>query len=64
MLYSEYLHHRKQYQETGRDLLLEKKHACLFFSPGKGKTYPAIEALQEIDKQKNGKATVLIISKL
>ena len=61
MLYSEYLTKRKQYQEEGRDLLLSKKHACLFFSPGKGKTFPVIEALQQIDKEKNG-ASVLIIS--
>lgn len=62
MLYSEYVTKRRQYQEIGRDLLLQKKHACLFFSPGKGKTFPVIDALQEIDKRKNGKAQVLIIS--
>ena len=61
MLYSECLTRRKQYQEEARDLLLSKKHACLFFSPGKGKTFPVIEALQQIDKEKNG-ASVLIIS--
>lgn len=62
MLYSEYVTKRRQYQEMGRDMLLEKKHACLFFSPGKGKTYPVIDALQAIDKEKNGKTKVLIIS--
>lgn len=62
MLYSEYIHNRKQYQEVGRDLLLSKKHACLFFEPGKGKTYPVIDALYEIDKDKGGKTNVLIIS--
>ena len=62
MLYSEYVTKRRQYQEIGRDLLLTKKHACLFFEPGKGKTYPVIDALQEIDKKKNGMANVLIIS--
>lgn len=62
MLYNEYVTKRRQYQEIGRDLLLQKKHACLFFSPGKGKTFPVIDALQEIDKQKNGKTQVLIIS--
>lgn len=62
MLYKEYVTKRRQYQEMGRDLLLQKKHACLFFSPGKGKTYPVIDALQEIDKTKNGKTQVLIIS--
>lgn len=62
MLYNEYVNKRRQYQELGKELLLSKKHACLFFSPGKGKTYPVIDALQEIDKIKNGKTKVLIIS--
>lgn len=62
MLYNEYLTCRKQYQEAGRDLLLTKKHACLYFEPGKGKTFPAIEAIREIDKLKAGKAKLLIIS--
>lgn len=62
MLYNEYVEKRRQYQEMGRDLLLRQKHACLFFSPGKGKTYPTIDALREIDKQKGGNARVLIIS--
>ena len=62
MLYSEYVTKRKQYQEIGRDMLLSKKHACLFFEPGKGKTFPVIDALQEIDKKKNGNTQVLIIS--
>lgn len=62
MDYIEYTGKRKQYQEMGRDLLLEKKHACLFFSPGKGKTYPTIDALIEVDKMKGGNAKVLIIS--
>jgi hypothetical protein len=62
MLYADYLNNRRQYQEAGRDLLLGKKHACLFFSPGKGKTYPAIEAMREVDAKKNFKANVLIIS--
>lgn len=62
MLYSEYVTKRKQYQEIGKDLLLEKKHACLFFEPGKGKTFPVIDALREVDKMRDGKAQVLIIS--
>ena len=62
MLYSEYVTKRRQYQEMGRDLLLTKKHACLFFSPGKGKTYPVIDALQELDRQNGGTTRVLIIS--
>lgn len=62
MLYTEYKTKRKQYQEAGKNLLLDKRHSCLFFSPGKGKTYPVIDALIEVDKQKNGKAKVLILS--
>lgn len=62
MLYKDYINNRKQYQEIGRDLLLKEKHACLFYSPGKGKTYPVIDALQAINKEKNGKTKVLIIS--
>lgn len=62
MLYKEYVDCRKQYQEIGAQLLLEKKHACLFFEPGKGKTYSCIDALLEVNKQKNGNANVLIIS--
>jgi SNF2 family DNA or RNA helicase len=62
MDYREYVTKRKQYQEIGRDMLLSKKHACLFFEPGKGKTYPVIDALLEVDRQKNGNAQVLIIS--
>ena len=62
MLYSEYVTKRRQYQEMGRDLLLTKKHACLFFSPGKGKTFPVIDALQELDKRNGGTTKVLIIS--
>ncbi len=62
MQYSEYVTKRRQYQEMGRDLLLQKKHACLFFSPGKGKTYPVIDALYEIEKRNGGTTKVLIIS--
>ena len=62
MLYTEYVNHRKQYQEIGTQLLLEKKHACLFMEPGKGKTYSAIDALLEVNKQKKFEANVLIIS--
>lgn len=62
MLYKDYVKCRKQYQEIGAQLLLEKKHACLFFEPGKGKTYSCIDALTEVNKQKQGKASVLIIS--
>ena len=58
MLYKDYIEHRKQYQEDGVMLLLERKHACLFYKPGKGKTYPTIEALRQVAMDKK----VLILS--
>ena len=62
MLYSDYLNNKRPYQENGVLLLLERKHACLFYKPGKGKTYPTIDAIRAIDQAKNGKAKVLILS--
>lgn len=62
MLYSEYLQNRYAYQEAGYLFLLERKHACLYYKPGKGKTYPTIDALRDVDKSKGGKAKVLILS--
>ena len=62
MQYEEYLTKRRPYQEAGMLLLLERKHACLFFVPGKGKTYPCIDAIRDIDKSKNGRANVLVLS--
>lgn len=62
MLYSEYLNCRKKYQEDGHLFLLERKRACLYYKPGKGKTYPCIDALRDVDKAMDGKAKVLILS--
>ena len=62
MLYSEYLQNRYAYQEAGYLFLLERKHACLYYKPGKGKTYPTIDALRDVDKSKGGQAKVLILS--
>lgn len=62
MLYKDYLTKRRQYQEEGCNLLLEKKHACLFYEPGKGKTYPCIDAVLEVQRQKGKDIQVLIIS--
>ena len=62
MLYTEYLTKRRDYQERGHLFLLERKHACLFYKPGKGKTYPCIDALRDVDESKNYKANVLILS--
>lgn len=61
LLYKDYVNCRRQYQELGKNLLLSKKHACLFFSPGKGKTYPVIDALKELEEKKPN-LNVLIIS--
>ena len=62
MLYAEYLTKRRDYQERGHLFLLERKHACLFYKPGKGKTYPCIDALRDVDESKNYRANVLILS--
>ena len=62
MLYNEYLANRREYQEVGHLFLLEQKHCCLYYKPGKGKTYPTIDALRDVDKSKDGKAKVLILS--
>lgn len=62
MTYKEYERCRRPYQEYGRLLLLERKHACLFYKPGKGKTYPTIDAVRDVNESKNGKAKVLILS--
>lgn len=62
MLYSEYVNNRRDYQEFGALFLLERKHCCLFYKPGKGKTYPAVDAMRDVDKVKGGKATILILS--
>lgn len=61
MLYSEYLTKRRDYQEAGHLFLLERKHACLFYKPGKGKTYPCIDALRDVSASKPD-CKVLILS--
>ena len=62
MLYSDYINNRKAYQERGCIFLLERKHACLYYKPGKGKTYPCIDAIRDIDAAKYNRAKVLILS--
>ena len=62
MLYNEYQLHKRAYQEFGAIFLLERKHACLYYKPGKGKTYPTIDAMREVDKEKKGNAKVLVLS--
>lgn len=43
--FADYQKSKHPYQADGELLLLEQKHACLWYEPGKGKTYPAIAAL-------------------
>lgn len=62
MTYKEYLVNKWPYQEEGHLFLLEVKHGCLYYKPGKGKTYPCIEALLDVDKFYNSNASVLIMS--
>lgn len=62
MEYCEYLKNKYVYQEQGTQLLLEKKHACLFYKPGKGKTYPVIDAIQQLEKLEERPIRVLILS--
>ena len=62
MTYKEYLENRRAYQEDGYLFLLESKHACLYYKPGLGKTFPCIDAIRDVDASKNGKANVLILS--
>ena len=62
MEYYEYLTHRKKYQEDGVAFLLLRKHACLYYKPGKGKTYPCIEAMRDVDKTMDYQAKCLVLS--
>lgn len=62
MLYNEYLTKKRPYQECGHLLLLNQKHACLFFRPGKGKSFPCIDAIRDVDKLKGNNAKILIMS--
>lgn len=50
--------------EQARDekLLLAHKHHVLCYEPGKGKSMPVIHCIKEVNKLKQGKAKVLIMS--
>ena len=60
----------KQYNEEYRlpeqardeELIMKHKHHVLCYEPGKGKSYPAIHCMIEINKLKGGNANVLIMS--
>lgn len=62
MNYNEYLQNERPYQEYGCNFLLERKHACLFYKPGKGKTYPVVKAVREIEATKKRDIKVLVLS--
>lgn len=60
--YEDYLKNKYEYQELGHRFLLERKHACLYYAPGKAKTYPTIDAIRDVDSVMNGDARVLVLS--
>lgn len=49
-------------QEKDEKLLMKYKHFALCYEPGKGKSFPVIHCIREVNKLKNGKAKVLILS--
>lgn len=61
--YKEY-NEKYRLPEQARDeqLLLKHKHHILCYEPGKGKSMPIIHCIQEVNKMKQGKAKVLIMS--
>ena len=61
--YKEY-NEKYRLPEQAKDerLIMEHKHHILCYEPGKGKSYPAIHCMIEINKMKNGNANVLIMS--
>ena len=61
--YKEY-NEKYRLPEQARDekFLLSKKHYCLAYEPGKGKSMPVIHCIQVVNRLKQGKASVLILS--
>lgn len=49
-------------QELAEQLLLKHKHFILGFEPGKGKSYPVIHCVKEVEKLKGRPLKVLIMS--
>lgn len=49
-------------QQKDEELIMKNKHHCLCYEPGKGKSYPVIHCIVEINKKLNGNAKVLIMS--
>lgn len=61
--YQEYItKYRIPEQELAEQLLLERKHFVLGFEPGKGKSYPVVHAILEVQRLKNRPIDVLIMS--
>ena len=54
--------YRTPEQEFSEQLLLKRKHFILGFEPGKGKSYPVIHAIMEIQRLKEKPISVLILS--
>ncbi len=54
--------YRTPEQELAERLLLERKHFVLGFEPGKGKSYPVIHAVLEVQRLLNRPINVLIMS--
>ena len=55
--YAEYCEKKDNYQIDGEYFLVMRKHAFLYYEPGKGKTYPAIAAIREVAM--DGKVLIL-----
>ena len=49
-------------QQRDEELIMLHKHHALCYSPGKGKSYPVIHCILQINKLKNNNAKVLIMS--
>lgn len=49
-------------QARDEELIMKHKHHILCYEPGKGKSYPAIHCIVEVNKLKNNNAKVLIMS--
>lgn len=61
--YAEYnTKYRIPEQALAEQLMLERKHFILGFEPGKGKSYPVVHAILEVQRLKNRPLNVLIMS--
>lgn len=61
--YNDYnIKYRTPEQAFAENLLLTRKHFILGFEPGKGKSYPVVHAVLEVQRMKNRPINVLIMS--